>query len=848
MQKLRLPYILVEVARSLVRAHTGVDLIVQFEMSALPNEKAEDASFIAGTFYGVLANAPFLRPAVTALVQQRTTGTQKNEQGLYMVIMYLLVFKIDEIGYQTFASLVRSCPALPMYLLLEFLFNEEALTSAARSVWLRHYDAAYVDQVLVPQTQKHAEPLSDLVESLRNLSMAAAAASANKTKSNELNRGEPSCAHKNISDMGKLSRLLADSGYVENAEQDSTVGHQDQDVHSCSCSENATLLQPWSAEARAAIHDRKDPPVSSVHSGEKKPANSTPRCPSPIQTTQGNYGQKSRSTQSLGSKETKGEGFYRQSREGSVSRQQQQQQLADGHEMAAGYPLAQAGAPRHCGDSHGPLTETETEILLTAGEKKAISEEAKEVEREEDEEEEDLWPKDVDGEESFFGRKTEREKQELPKQQAGDSSKLLELLSEEWLELKEAVATARARHAESMSLVTYNRAPSCPSVNPFDLVRAAFKQWTMQRPSNRQRLVDEAEARFRRDCTFRPMTPRKMPVFNQAEAPNEYYKLTKQFEIDKRDAREFTEWQQKERRKQEEQRIKNVAKKRAEAQLARAQGIHAAALLRLRKATSVRDLRKAAFVRQMLQREKSAEEHAQLVHRARAARESRHVSIEAAKQAAETRRQHAANEKVKRSKERARSLRLAAEERTSKHAEVVKLRSLEEAVVKTGGLISRVGRRDDWNETNGLSSPTMNGMPLVEVKARLEIKKIFEKKKRQKAERQKLSQELRTQKIKNEFLRSTKLNMERQVQEQQMNGAERRAENMSKQVMKKAALMEGIKRRERYQRMANKAIAEVKEASKNAERARRLLTLQQQQRELKHEYTDKDNTKLMATT
>ncbi|EPR59409.1 hypothetical protein TGGT1_286110 [Toxoplasma gondii GT1] len=396
------------------------------------NEKAEDASFIAGTFYGVLAKAPFLRPAVNALVRHRTTGTQKNEQWLYMVIMYLLVFKIDEIGYQTFAGLVRSCPALPMYLLLEFLFNEEALTSAARTGWLRHYDAAYVDQVLVPQTQKHAEPLSGLVESLRNLSMTAAAGSANKTKSNALNRGESSCAHKNISDLGKLSRLLADSGYVEDAEQVSTVGHQDQDVHSCSYNENATLRQPWSAGARAAIYDRKDPPASSIHSGEKKPANSTPRFPSPTQTTRKKYGQKNGTPKSLSSKGTTGEGFCRQSGEGSVNRQQQQQP-ANGPEMAAGYPLAQAGAPCLSGDPHGPLTETDTGILLKAEEKEAISEEAKEAEKEEDEEEEeDLWPKDVDGEESFFGRKTEHEKQELPKQQAGDSSKLLELLSEEW--------------------------------------------------------------------------------------------------------------------------------------------------------------------------------------------------------------------------------------------------------------------------------------------------------------------------------------------------------------------------------------------------------------------------------
>ncbi|CBZ51640.1 conserved hypothetical protein [Neospora caninum Liverpool] len=807
-----------------------VDLLDRFQPTAhtvetfaeefLKTEKAEDAAFVAGTFYGVLTKAPFLTAAATALVQQRTTGTQKSDQWLYMVIIYLLVFKVDEMGYHTFASLVRSCPPLPMYLLLDFLFNEEALSSAARRDWLGHYDAAYVDQVLMPQIQKHAEPLSGLVESLRNLSMASATGASHGTKSDPLVRGEPSCTQKNISEKGKLSRLLADYGYADDAKQVSTAARPNREFQLSSYSENVARPQTGSSETSPAILERSNPHVLLVPSDEKKPANSASLLPYPNQTTRRGYENEMNTAKALGSTEMKGIGSDQLEGAGSANRHQQP---SNGHDDVGGYSLSQSGTSSHSADSNEPLKEKEKASLLQAEGEEAILEESKEAEKEEDEEEEeDLWLKDIDGEETFVDRKTEREKQKVVKQQA------------------------------------------------------VFRQWTMQRPSNLQKLVDEAEARFRSECTFRPITPQKMPVFNKAEAPvklttaevlradallrkrqNEDYKLIKQFEIDKRDAREFTEWQQKERKKQEEQRIKNVAIKRAEAQLARAQGIHAAALLRRSKARSVRSLRENALDRQMLRREQRAQEHAQLVERARAAREARHTSVEAAKQASETRRQHAAEEKLKRTKEQALTLRLAAEERTSKRSVVVRVRGLEQAAVKTRGLLSRVGRRDDWNETNGAALPTVNGMPLAEVKARLEMKKAQERERLQRKSLEILDQklkreeklaarveeirrsvampvleELRTQQIKNEFLHSTKLNMEQQVQEQQMNGAERRAESRAKQGMQKDALTEGIKRRERYQRMANKAIAEVKEAARNIERAGCLLTLRQQQRDL----------------
>ncbi|PHJ19079.1 hypothetical protein CSUI_007100 [Cystoisospora suis] len=303
--------------------------------------------------------------------------------------------------------------------------------------------------------------------------------------------------------------------------------------------------------------------------------------------------------------------------------------------------------------------------------------------------------------------------------------------------------------------------------------------------------------------------------------------------------------------KQEEQRVENVAIKRAEAQLARAQGIHAAAVLKLKRANLVQGFRELAKEHRLLRLKQKAEEQAKLVERAHASRELRDKPIEAVKQA-------------------------------RKYSIVVQMRGLEKAAVSARHLRSRVGQRDDWGEAQAPAS-TLTAMPFGEVKARLELQKareveklrrkrmaiaeestqrkqevlakaeelaryrheaaataerrrmeklILGKKRQQKAERQRLANELRTQQIKNEFLHSTKLNVEKQVREQQMRGAERRAARQAADDIKKESLTEGIRRREQYQRMANKAAAEVLEASGNAERAQLLCGLEQQKNEL----------------
>ncbi|PFH34747.1 hypothetical protein BESB_067800 [Besnoitia besnoiti] len=587
----------------LEKFHPAAHTAETFAQECLKNETAEDAVFIEEVFYGVLVNAPFLKAAASALLRQRTTGTQKKEQWLYMVIIFLLVFKIDEIGYPLFSSFVRSCPALPMYLLLDFVFDEESLVSFARPEWLQHYDAAYVDHSLIPRLQKHAGPLAGLVQSLKTLSTAGAAVVASNAKVTPSSQGDSSSSVGRLIEGGRLSAILTDFGYSEKIDRHSASGYQNGEHQATSCPESTSQSLRTSHEPKPSTGKQKDLIFSHDSSGEKHAERVAISLPSPSLPLPLDCEEESAPAKT-GASKTKKEAVSRSSQGAKTVQWHPADQFSgpardDGCSSSPGSPQCLVGSYSE------PLQETDQGKLAVSAAENGTAQKSRGDEKEDDEEDEDedFWTKDVDGEEAFLGRKEERKRQK--------------------------------------------KGP----------LQAAFRQWTLSRPSTFQELVDEAEARFKEECTFRPSSRRKMPVFDKTKAPCEEYKMIKQYEIDKRDGRAFAEWQQKERKKEEEQRIKNIAAKRVVAQLARAQGIHAAALAGLHRARAVRSLREIASACERIRREQQAQEQAQLAEKARTAREMMRSLAATAKQAMEARREQVTEEKLKRTKEQARAMR-----------------------------------------------------------------------------------------------------------------------------------------------------------------------------------------------
>ncbi|PHJ19078.1 transmembrane protein [Cystoisospora suis] len=302
-----------------------------------------------------------------------------------MVITFLLVFKIEELGYHAFAGFVRSCPALPMYLLLEFLFDTKALSTAARAEWLRHYDMDYIDNVILSRLQKLTGPFSNLLESLRVLSTASAVGPIT-------GQPDPKALDPNEftgkAESGRVSHLLETSGYTAQAKTPSSTDAA-QHLPVAGTTPDVLGLRPkLLKEGPTGISPLANPPPPSlnkyaVHLGVS-------------------------------------DGIRQLCSE--VARLAGQKQKELGHE---GKGAVQEGVGRvqdtsRRADVDPRQTPDKPDKPAREGTAKgAGSLREAEKEDEEEDEDEDLWMKDIDGEETFLGRKADRQRKKRAHEEKG---------------------------------------------------------------------------------------------------------------------------------------------------------------------------------------------------------------------------------------------------------------------------------------------------------------------------------------------------------------------------------------------------------------------------------------------
>ena len=92
--------------------------------------------------------------------RRSTSSTAARHSALYLVLSYLALLRLQELGFPSFKALLLSQEHFKMSVLLKFLFSEENLAKWLRPEWLKLYDPAFVDEeligkvlVFVPQVQ-----------------------------------------------------------------------------------------------------------------------------------------------------------------------------------------------------------------------------------------------------------------------------------------------------------------------------------------------------------------------------------------------------------------------------------------------------------------------------------------------------------------------------------------------------------------------------------------------------------------------------------------------------------------------------------------------------------------------
>jgi hypothetical protein len=123
--------------------------------------------FVQQVFYGVNRYRDFLKRLNKAIFKVNATSTNSNDSYPFMIVAYLAVFRLDELGIKNFRKIVETQEALKMHVLLQFLLNEGTLREHVQESWCEVYDFEFVENVIVRNGNKALE-LADMLDYLSN--------------------------------------------------------------------------------------------------------------------------------------------------------------------------------------------------------------------------------------------------------------------------------------------------------------------------------------------------------------------------------------------------------------------------------------------------------------------------------------------------------------------------------------------------------------------------------------------------------------------------------------------------------------------------------------------------------
>ena len=130
-------------------------------------EDNNEKMFLQQVFYGVNRYRDMLKRLNKAIFRVNATSTNSNDSYPFMIISYLVIFRLDELGLKHFKRLVESMEPLKMHVLLQFILNEETLREHVRESWCEIYDFEFVDGVIARNGARALE-LADLLDFLSN--------------------------------------------------------------------------------------------------------------------------------------------------------------------------------------------------------------------------------------------------------------------------------------------------------------------------------------------------------------------------------------------------------------------------------------------------------------------------------------------------------------------------------------------------------------------------------------------------------------------------------------------------------------------------------------------------------
>eukprot|EP01137_Pigoraptor_chileana_P022028 Opistho-2@86463 len=140
-----------------------------FARKGCPVSDPSDRALVDQIFGGCARHSKILNAAVAGFYSSTGETCLRSERSLYVTLLYLAIFRLDDLGFPHFKKFVKSQDPYRMHRLLAYIFDAKRLERELRDEWSRLYDASYVQANLVQPIMRAIPAATDLISKLEEV-------------------------------------------------------------------------------------------------------------------------------------------------------------------------------------------------------------------------------------------------------------------------------------------------------------------------------------------------------------------------------------------------------------------------------------------------------------------------------------------------------------------------------------------------------------------------------------------------------------------------------------------------------------------------------------------------------
>lgn len=129
-------------------------------------ESPTDRLFLQQVFYGSFRYRELLKSLLTHFLDAHASRVSRTDYTKFLIVAYLAVFRLAELGMPSFAALVAALEPTSMHALLSFLFDREILCGPVKRAWVTVLDEAFVESELITKMLAFEAEVAGLLQQL----------------------------------------------------------------------------------------------------------------------------------------------------------------------------------------------------------------------------------------------------------------------------------------------------------------------------------------------------------------------------------------------------------------------------------------------------------------------------------------------------------------------------------------------------------------------------------------------------------------------------------------------------------------------------------------------------------